>query len=73
MTCFKIRIRSGKGDLQDEKSRGSTSRNIGMDQFSFLGTPGTIMQNFVKLQRTLHCTCNESDVTGDVMESLFCT
>lgn len=36
----------GKGDLKDEKSRGSMSRNTGQDQLSFLGTPGTLMQNF---------------------------
>lgn len=73
MSRFKTRIHGGKGDLQDEKSRGSTSRNICVDQLSFLGTPGTIMQNFVKMQRTPHCTHDKSDVTGDVMESLFCT
>ena len=73
MACFKIIIHSGKGDLKDEKSRRSTSRNTGQDQLSFLGTPGTIMQKFAKMQRTLHCTYSKSDITGDVMESPFCT
>lgn len=73
MSCFKIINHSGKGDLKDEKSRGSMSRNTGQDQLRLLGTPGTIMQNFAKMQRTLHCAYSESDITGDVMESPFCT
>lgn len=73
MTCFKIIIHSGTGDPKDEKSRGSTNRSTGQDQRSFLGTPRTTMQNFAKMQRTLHRMYSKSDVPGDVMESPFCT
>lgn len=58
MTCFKI-FHSGTGDPKDEKSRGSTSRNTGQDQRSFLGTPRIIMQNFAKMQR-LYTACTAS-------------
>lgn len=74
MISFKtIIIHCGKADIKDEKSRGSMSRNTGQDQLSLLETPGIITWNFAKMQRTLHCMCSESDMTGEVMEGPLCT
>jgi len=49
------------------------SRNTGQDQLSFFGTSGTIIQNFAKLQKNPYCMYSESDITGDVLQSPFCT
>lgn len=73
MNCFKIINLIGKGDLEDEKLRGSISRNIGHSQLSFLGTPGTILQNFARMQRTLRFMYSQSDITGDMTEIPLCT